>query len=440
MNPTSKSTDGLRGATAAESAFRAAHQFVPTDWLLMELGAVASFANGFNANKDAYGKGIPFANVLEVITHSHLRKSDIPGRVKLSSEERETFSVRRGDILFNRTSETQGEAGLSAVYDDDEEIVFGGFVIRGRFTVDRFDDKYVGYAFRAPMIRSQIIAQAQGAIRANIGQSSLKRILVPVPSKEEQRAIAEALSDVDSLLGALEALIVKKRAIKQGAMQQLLTGKTRLPGFGGEWETRHLRAFVTFLRNGVNSRAELTDNGPVRYLHYGDIHSSTDIFLNPHVASMPRLSPNRARTLDRLQSGDLIFVDASEDIEGVGKSVEVTDVDNLEVVAGLHTIAARLDTAIFANRFRAYLQFCPTFRAQLRRLAAGTKVYATSRSHIASVEMPLPEIEEQAAIAAVLADMDGEIASLERRREKVRSIKQGMMQQLLTGRIRLVDS
>ena len=219
---------------------------VPPDWSLVPLGALCSFTNGVNAERGAYGSGVPFANVLEVITHTHLRAADIPGRVNLRKSEIDAFSVRRGDVLFNRTSETQEEVGLSAVYDDDEIIVFGGFVIRGRLVDASMDPTYVGYGLRALSVRAQIVAQGQGAIRANIGQGNLSRVLVPVPPLAEQRAIAEALSDVDALLGALEALIAKKRAIKRAAMQQLLTGKTRRPGFSGEWKTKRLGEVLKF--------------------------------------------------------------------------------------------------------------------------------------------------------------------------------------------------
>jgi len=139
-----------------------------------------------------------------------------------------------------------------------------------------------------------------------------------------------------------------------------------------------------------------------------------------------------------LAPGDLVFVDASEDLEGVGKSVEIIDVPNEGIVSGLHTIAARFDKAVLADGFKAYLQFCPQFIGTLRRLAAGTKVLATNRQHVASVKMELPCVAEQQAIATVLADMDTDIEALEHRRDKARQIKQGMMQQLLTGRVRLV--
>ncbi len=264
----------------------------------------------------------------------------------------------------------------------------------------------------------------------------LKAFAIPVPPLPEQRAIAEALSDVDALLGALDRLIAKKRDIKQAAMQQLLTGQTRLPGFTGEWVVKRLGDHVRFLRNGVNSRAELRPEGPVKYLHYGDVHGNEGAFMSPIM--LPSLPVEKAASLDRLRDGDLVFADASEDLDGVSKSVELRYVGTVEVVSGQHTIAARFDHSVLADGFKGLLQFCPTFAAHLRRLASGTKVYATNRAHIASAEVLLPHADEQAAIATVLSDMDAEIEALEKRRAKTTALKQGMMQELLTGRTRLV--
>ncbi|MGC9397461.1 MAG: restriction endonuclease subunit S, partial [Anaerolineae bacterium] len=289
-----------------------------------------------------------------------------------------------------------------------------------------------------PLFRNHLKSLAAGTKVYATNRSHIASALVPLPKAFEQRAIATALSDADALIESLDRLIAKKRAIKQAAMQQLLTGQTRLPGFNGEWETRRLGNHVSFLKTGTNSRAELTSNGRVAYLHYGDIHVRSSVTLNPNAVTTPHIAASKVRHLDKLAPGDLVFVDASEDLEGVGKSVEIIDVPKEGMVAGLHTIAARFDKDVLADGFKAYLQFCPQFIGTLRRLAAGTKVLATNRQHLASVEMELPCVAEQQAIAAVLSDMDAEIETLERRRDKARQIKQGMMQQLLTGRVRLV--
>jgi len=302
------------------------------------------------------------------------------------------------------------------------------------------DPRFIFYVFSSPkhqrFIRDGTIQT--GVPHINLG--ILRRIPVQVPCVPEQRAIAEALSDADGLLGSLEALIAKKRAIKQAAMQQLLTGNTRLTGFSGPWETKRLGEHVAYLRTGTNSRAELTSEGQTKYLHYGDIHTSTQVRVHPLLDDMPSIPKERATALDRLRDGDLVFVDASEDLDGVGKSVEIADAADSEIVSGLHTIAARFDKSVLIDGFKAFLQFCPALRQHLCRLAAGTKVYSTSRSHISSAEVPLPAVEEQTAIATILSDMDAEIDALERRATKTQAIKQGMMQQLLTGRVRLMGS
>lgn len=264
---------------------------------------------------------------------------------------------------------------------------------------------------------------------------ALHGVQLNLPPLAEQRAIARALSDVDALLGALDRLIAKKCDLKQAAMQQLLNGVTRLPGFHGEWEARRLRDHMVLLRNGVHSRAELRPEGRVKYIHYGDVHASKGVFMSP--SALPCLPDAKAASLERLRDGDLILADASEDVAGVSKSVELRGVGGTEVVSGLHTIAARFDKTVLADGYKGYLQFCVSFAMHLRRLASGTKVYATNRAHVASVEMRLPTVAEQTAIAAVLIDMDAELSALEARRDKTRALKQGMMQELLTGKTRL---
>lgn len=411
---------------------------IPEGWDVMSIAQLFSLTNGVNADRSAYGRGVPFINVLEPISHSHLWGFEIPGRVQVSNELASSYAVRRGDVVFNRTSETDSELGLAAVYLGDEPVVFGGFVIRGRPRGDSLDPLYSGYALRSPQIRSQIVPMGQGAVRSNIGQQNLGRVLVPVPSKGEQLLIAAALSDVQRQVASLSLLIAKKRDIKKAAMQQLLTGQTRLPGFRREWEVKRLGDHVAFLKNGVFPRAATLMQGTVRYLHYGDIHGAAGVILDPAEVAMPFLSVQDSARLDRLVTGDLVFADASEDLAGVGKSLEIRNAGADEVVAGLHTIAARFDQRVLADGFKAYLQHMPTFRNHLLRLAAGTKVLATNRGHIASAELGLPGTDEQAAIAAILSDMDAELASLEARRHKTRALKEAMMQELLTGRARLV--
>lgn len=259
------------------------------------------------------------------------------------------------------------------------------------------------------------------------------------PSEAEQRFLVAAFDDVDRLIDSLERLIIKKETIKQGLMQQLLTGKTRLPGFNEPWRDIRLGDHVTYVKTVALSRAQLDTTSPLRYLHYGDIHTRSTVRLEAAKEDMPRASRSLAGSAGRLQIGDVVFADASEDPAGVGKSVEIASIPREGIAPGLHTIAARFEKTVLADGFKAYLQFIPVFRNSLLRLAAGTKVLATTRAYISGISLTLPEADEQRAIAQVLIDSDREIASLRTRLTKARSIKQGMMQELLTGRTRLAS-
>lgn len=201
---------------------------VPDDWDLKILADLFTFQNGVNADKSEYGSGVPFINILEVITHHTLSEPRIPGRVRLSPQVRGAFAVQSGDVLFNRTSETQEELGLAAVYTGNNEVVFGGFVIRARPRTSSIDPNLTSYLLRSPFVRAQIVAWGQGAIRANIGQRDLARVQLPLPGKDEQKAIATVLSEMEAEMAALDAKLAKARQLKQGMMQELLTGRTRL--------------------------------------------------------------------------------------------------------------------------------------------------------------------------------------------------------------------
>jgi type I restriction enzyme S subunit len=403
---------------------------IPEDWDAVTLGSIGESLIGLTyAPTDVRRSGIL------VLRSSNIQNDALAFEDNVFVERRipAKIMVVPGDVLICVRNGSRDLIGKAALLDSRTKgMTFGAFmaVFRSGFGA------LVNYNFQSDILKRQI-NEHLGATINQITNKSLNSFRIPVPrDADELRAIKEALSDVDDSIAALSRLIAKKRDLRQGAMQRLLTGQTRLPGFTAPWQEKRLGDHVTFLKNGIQSRAQLTLDDPVRYLHYGDIHVSADIFLNLRENAIPRL-PLKAAGLTRLQDGDVIFVDASEDLNGVGKSLEVTGAQGIEAVSGQHTIAARFDKSVLADGYKCYLQFMPPFTAHLRRLAAGTKVYATNRKHIASAELRLPEPDEQVAIARVLSDTGAEIAALDARLDKTRALKQAMMQALLTGRVRL---
>ncbi len=207
---------------------------IPIEWDIFKLGELFEFKNGINAGKESYGSGVKFINVMEVIYHDFITPDLITGTVQISDEQKELYLVKEGDVLFNRTSETVDEIGLSAVYKGKEEVVFGGFVIRGRPIINAIDEIYKRYCLRSSLVRNQIITSGQGAVRTNIGQGDLSQVKVPLPPLSEQKAIAQLLSKVDLVIQLNEKLIVQKEQRKKWLMHQLLKGRKRLKGFKGE--------------------------------------------------------------------------------------------------------------------------------------------------------------------------------------------------------------
>jgi type I restriction enzyme S subunit len=375
----------------------------PTDWQDFSLGDLLKFSNGINADKSAYGSGVPFANVLEVINNESLREQDIPGRVNLPSKVLARYQVRRGDLLFNRTSETQEEVGLASVYLGNQPIVFGGFVFRGHPLTKYLDINFSKYALRSASVRDQITARGQGGIRANIGQRDLKTVMLSLPPIPEQRVIAEFLDDVSRQIGALEHLVVKKQAVNQGIMQQLLTGKTRLPGFATSWRDTHLGDVLT-VRHGKNQKAVEHPTGKYPILASGGQIGWASMPLY----SKPSVLIGRKGTIDRPQYQATPF----------------------------WTVDTLFYTEITAQADPRYLYYM-FLTIDWRSMNEASGVPSLNSRSIEGVKVQLPAVDEQRAIRLVLDDSNCEIDSRRARLGKTQAVKQGMMQELLTGRIRL---
>lgn len=260
-----------------------------------------------------------------------------------------------------------------------------------------------------------------------INREELAGFYVALPPEPEQRAIAEALSDVDKLLGALEALIAKKRAIKQAAMQELLTGKTRLPGFSGEWETKRLGDLAD-IHNGATPSTQVPAHwdGDIPWCTPTDITGTPGKYLTSTERRITRqgLASCAASLLPR---GALLLCSRAT----VGElKIATTPICTNQ---GFKSLVCKRGTS---NEFLYYLLL--TLKPALLERSSGSTFLEIGKRDVASLQALFPTEEEQTAIATVLSDMDAEIAALEARRDKTCGIKQGMMQQLLTGRVRLV--
>jgi len=410
-------------------------------WKETTLGTIGTFSKGRGISKsEAHSGKIPCVRYGEIYTaHNDYVKSyysHISGEVAATSR-----LLRKGELLFAGSGETKEEIGKCVAFIDDCEAYAGGDIIVLTPYSDN-DSLFLGYYLNSRKVAEQKTSRGQGDAIVHISASSLAEIEILLPSLPEQRAIAAVLSDADAYIAALEKLIAKKRNIKKGAMQELLTGKRRLPGFEGEWVEKSLDDLFDFFGGLSASRADLSSKG-YPYLHYGDIHGSTKTFIDVCVdGSIPRLDVdlNKVSNTSLLNDGDVVFVDASEDNEGASRHIVVRNYARKPFISGLHTIVAKAKTNELYNRFREFCFQTAAVKSQFKYYAVGTKVTGVSKTTIGKVILSFPQSKsEQTAIAAILSDMDAEIDALTAKLNKLRNIKQGMMSELLTGHIRLIE-
>jgi type I restriction enzyme S subunit len=315
--------------------------------------------------------------------------------------------VKYGDVLLTKDGANTGNAALNTLTEQ--------FSLLSSVAFLRFDPKQHSAAY---FLQQCLSAEGQQRMKDAMSGNAITRLTLekirklrfPVAPLTEQRAIAEALSDVDALLGGLDQLIAKKRDLKQAAMQQLLTGQTRLPGFHGEWEVKRL-GDVAHIKTGSRNNEEKVEDGQYPFFV-------------------------RSEFVERINS-------YSHDCEAILVPGEGRIGDTFHYIRGRFDVHQRVYAITkfspeISGKF-LYFYLSESFGAWAMQNTVKATVDSLRLPTFQTFEMCLPPTEaEQIAIASVLTEMDAELAALEQRREKTRALKQAMMQELLTGRTRFV--
>lgn len=334
--------------------------------------------------------------------------------------------IKEGDVLLNITGASIGRSAIA-----DITVARGNVnqhVCEIRPDPKRLDSQFLNSYLLSVTGQRQIDNFQAGGNRQGLNYSQIRSFLIPLPSLREQRAIAEALSDVDGLLAALDALIAKKRAIKQAAMQQLLTGKTRLPGFSGKWETKQIGDFTNCIAGGTPSTfiSEYW-GGTIRWMNSGELNNKIVRDVEGRITER-----GLRESSTKIISPRCVLVG----LAGQGKTRGTVAINTVELCTN-QSIAAIYPNESFIPEY-LYHNLDARYE-ELRGMSTGDGGRGgLNLQIILSITVPFPHIDEQIAIATILSDLDAEIAVLERRLDKTKAIKQGMMQQLLTGRVRLV--
>ena len=289
-----------------------------------------------------------------------------------------------------------------------------------------FDPFFVAYWVNSKTERLRV-QSAAGNEQPNLNTDRIAALRLPLPPLHEQQAVAEALSDADGVIEGLERLIEKKRRIKQGAMQDLLTAKRRLPGFSGEWEERKLGEVAYFGKGKGLPKSHIKTMGDVFCVHYGSLFREQPVVIRRLETFAQAFS---GATLS--SAGDVLM--PTSDVTPSGLAVaRCIGVDG--VLLGGDILIIRPSKEQVEGQFLA--STIRRDRNQIMELVSGSTVFHIYAGDMANFKFALPPLEEQVAISSTLEDMDAEITVLEARLQKARQIKEGMMQTLLTGRIRL---
>jgi type I restriction enzyme S subunit len=365
------------------------------------------------------------------ITPSGLDCSDL---LFISTEYENQFRNKRlksGDLLTMRT----GYPGVTAIVPNEYEGAQSFTTL-----ITRPNTNCVATSYLCCYINSatghKFFEQSQiGGAQKNVNVATLKTMPIPLPpTLHEQEAIAGALSDADAWIESLEQLIAKKRQIKQGAMQELLTGKRRLPGFSGKWETKRLGDLGSTY-GGLTGKTK-TDFGAGGAMYVTFMNVMSNVVID--CTTFERVNVVASESQNRVVKNDILFNGSSETPEEVAMCALV-DTDVTDVYLNSFCFGFRFrDDVTVDGRFLAYYLRSNVGREIMKSLAQGSTRYNLSKTALLKAVLQLPSPNEQTAIATVLSDMDNEIELLESKLAKARDVKQGMMQELLTGRIRLV--
>jgi type I restriction enzyme S subunit len=403
---------------------------IPEDWEIKRLNEVADLQVGFAFKSDWFGKHIgPRLLRGENVGYGTADWSDTRTLEGKQEADFSSYLLNAGEVVIgmDRTFTKTGSK-ITLISEGDCPCLLVQRV--GRFVPRKCEQSFLWFVLSSETVQARLRLEQKGMDIPHLSRSEILHPFAIFPPLPEQRAIAEALSDVDGLLGGLDRLIAKKRGLKQAAMQQLLTGQTRLPGFHGEWEVKRLGEVGKFLK-GSGVTKDQTRSGTLACVRYGELYT----LHNDVVRELQSwISPEVATTAVRLNQGDILFAGSGETKEEIGKCAAF--VSDIEAYAGGDIVILRPDDS--DSVFLGYYLNTGSIARQKASRGQGDAVVHISSSALSDVRCKLPPHPEQTAIASVLSEMDGELAVLEQRREKTRALKQAMMQELLTGRTRLL--
>ena len=402
---------------------------IPEDWEVAPIAelVIVGPKNGYSGRSGKEARGTPTLSLGATTLGSMVLNEETVKRLDETIPTNSDLYLKPGDVLVQR-SNTIDLVGTTAIFDGFAGVyVYPDLMMRMRFRDDATSHWFWRYANSANGRRFFVsVAAGSSGSMPKISGEKLRKMQLPLPPLPEQRAIAETLSDVDGLLAALDRLIAKKRDLKQAAMQQLLTGQTRLPGFQDDWEVVPLGKLAKIQRGAsprpIDSPVWFDDNSVIGWVRISDVTRSGMYLLE----TTQRLSPLGVKQSRPVARGSLIMSICATVGRPIIAEIDICIHDGFVVFENLQA------DQMFLYYVLKWIE--PEWSKQGQ---TGSQMNLNV-GLITGTPVSLPSLPEQTAIAEVLSYMDAELAALEQRRDKTRLLKQAMMQELLTGRTRLV--
>jgi len=404
---------------------------IPLDWTCNFLGKIADiktgpFGSALHA-KDYVISGVPIITV-EHLGEFGIKHTDLPLVSKEDYKRLRSYKLHTGDIVFSRVGSVDRNALIAP---SEDGWLFSGRLLRLRTNKSVFS-RFLSYYFHFQPTIERIKSIAVGQTMPSLNTRLLKGVEVALPPPNEQKAIAEALSDIDRLIVSTEKLIAKKKAIKQGLMQELLTGKCRLPGFTKKWVSVTLEELGRFKKGSGISR-ESANSGRLRAVRYGELYTLHEQYVTSYGT---HISENIASGALLVKRGDILFAASGETKEEIGKCAAIVDEGEIYAGGDIIVFSPRIKTDPI---FWGSLLNSPYVNKQKSEKGQGDAVVHIHATDLAKIRIVTPPLPEQEEIAKVFFAADKEILKLKTKLQKLKLIKSGMMSELLTGRIRLLD-
>ncbi len=400
---------------------------IPKNWDFKQIGEIAIVSSGGTPNRSnpSYWNGnIPWITTSQIEFNTIIYANEFITKLGVQNSAAKLYAQNTLLMAMYGQGKTRGKVAILGIDATINQACAA--ITLNKDVLNNYIFFYLAHNYE------EIRKLSNTGNQENLNGNIIKSIFVPLPPLPEQKAIAQSLSDVDALITTLDQLITKKRNIKQGTMQQLLTGKKRLPGFSGEWVVEKLGEIGEF-KNGINKGKEDFGFG-YPFVNLLDVFGKAKVLQGLLLGFVN--SSSAERKIYELRKGDVLFIRSSVKPEGVGLTSLVNDHLQDTVYSGF-----LIRFRDFGKLYFEYKVHCFNEEKFRKRIMDSSTVSANTNINqdaLKNIQISLPPTqEEQKAIAQILSDMDAEIEALEQKRDKYKAIKQGMMQELLTGKTRI---